>query len=108
MRKAKAAKVVLPDKFWNLEEYKRDFKGQLFKANTLVKLYDMPAIIKAIGTNDGKHMTSLHNPNLIPIIERCQIEIKALAEKEEAQTVDPKDFKPAKQMGKKSLRSKLD
>lgn len=107
-RKAKAAKVILPNKFWNLEDYKRDFKGQLFKANTLVKLYDMAAIVRALGTKDGSFMTSLHNPNLIPIIERCQLELKELAESEGVETVDPKDFEQKKTFGKESLRSKLD
>jgi phosphate uptake regulator len=38
----------LPKKYWNLPQYKNHYKSQLTKASSLLKTYDVLAVVRAI------------------------------------------------------------
>lgn len=74
----------LPCKFWNLDLWKRKFLLQVRAANSLLKVYDCSAIIKALKTNEGKRIYSLGAQWLVPIVktEQEKIRLREIARKE--------------------------
>lgn len=50
---------ALPVKFWNLPDWYGVFKRQLQLANSLLKIYDEQAIIKALTSKEGRKVWSL-------------------------------------------------
>lgn len=73
-REAKKKSKALPLKFWNIDEYKKQYKITLFRANALVKAYSEDALVRAICNNAWLY--SLFFPRLAELIE---VEEKFLA-----------------------------
>lgn len=72
-RQARRDKVELPARFWDRPRWKRVFLTQLRFANSLLLLYPVEAIIKALRTKEGARAYSLAAPWLDPLIaEECR------------------------------------
>lgn len=66
-REAKKKFKSLPLKFWNLDEYKKQYKLTLFRANALVKAYSEDSLVRAICNNAWLY--SLFFPRMSELIE---------------------------------------
>jgi hypothetical protein len=62
----------LPLKFWKLPEWKKFYASQIHSANSLLRLYDERAIIRALKSNKGRYVYSLRAPHLDALIEAEQ------------------------------------
>lgn len=71
-KKARAAKKDLPIKFWNLQEWKAEYRKQLNMAYRLLKTFSAAAILNALRHTNAFAIGSLGNPRLKPIIEQEQ------------------------------------
>lgn len=85
-------------KFWNLDLWKRKYLLQVRAANSLLKVYDCSAIIKALKTPEGKRIYSLGAKWLVPIVktEQEKIRLQQLARKElqpEPKAIEPVETK---------------
>ena len=80
-RQAKKDGTDLPIKFWEHLRWKRIFLCQLRFANSLLKIYDINAIIKALRSKRGKSIYSLGAKSILdPLIK---VEQERLDHKEE-------------------------
>ena len=59
-------------KFWNTKKWKKTYSYQIILANRLIKKFDCSAIIKAINSNQLKHVYSLGYPKLDQVILKYQ------------------------------------
>ena len=80
-RQALRKKLDLPQKFWQIDHWKKPYKIQLIAAQGLLKIYEPKAILNALKARDGSNIYSLHAPHLYDIIKREQ---KALQTKQPA------------------------
>ena len=71
---ARKNKEILPIRFWELEKYKKIFKRQIITANSLLKVFSVEAILKALSDPQMKWCYSLSAPFLLPIIKKYQNE----------------------------------
>lgn len=71
-RMARRDKTELPHKFWNQPRWKRQFLNQLRLANSLLKLYDVEAIVRALNRREGKNIYSFSAPWLNDLIKNEQ------------------------------------
>lgn len=67
---AKTKNKELSVQFWKNPDWAKHFKLQLFKAQSLLKLYSPSAIIRAINSKDAKYIYSLGNQKIDTLIER--------------------------------------
>lgn len=65
-----------PESFWNSKELQGAFKGQIIQAHRLLKKYSGLAIIDALKQPESKFIFKLQDKKLIPVIEKCQKNIK--------------------------------
>lgn len=79
-RKAMLKKTKLPNNFWNLNEWKSEYKSQVFFASKLLKKFSIESIIKALKTEKGKRVYSLGAPWLEPIIKEQQLKYETTKE----------------------------
>lgn len=74
---AQREKRQLPDKFWNLDEWKKPFVVQLVHANKLLKQYDVQVILSALRDGKTYFLTSLGaNYMLKPLLEKYKRQSK--------------------------------
>lgn len=71
-RQAAKKGMDLPDKFWNMEEWKLEYKKQIVKANTFLKIYDSDIIVATLLKNENKWIHSLYFTKLNELIEETQ------------------------------------
>ena len=71
-RQARRKKLDLPQKFWQIDHWKKPYKIQLIAAQGLLKIYDAKAILNALKAKDGSNIYSLHAPHIDDIIKREQ------------------------------------
>lgn len=71
-RKAKKQKIELPDKYWNLSEWKSEYIGQLKEAHALLRFFSLEAIVSALNSKEFSWVYSLRTKGLIDIIKREQ------------------------------------
>ena len=71
-RIAKKDNKDLHYRFWLNKEWEKEFKGQIFAANKLLKLFTDKAIINALLTDKGRKIYSLRAQHLIDIIKTQQ------------------------------------
>ena len=94
-RQAKKDGTDLPIKFWEIERWKRIFLLQVRHATSLLKLYDINAIIKALRSKRGKNIYSLGAKFIDPLI---RVEQERLDRHEEVIELksqnDPKPVEP--------------
>ena len=110
-KKAESEQTRLPVKFWNLPKWQNYFKIQLRKCHSLLKKYDEKAIIRALNSQEGKRIYSLHAPWLEGIIKYEQILLNQENEqKPESVKIWEKvtDGKPRPYQPQDNLRNKLD
>ncbi len=80
--------------FWNLDLWKRKFLLQVRAANSLLKVYDCFAIIRALKTTEGKRIYSLGAKWLVPIVKLKQEEIRLQKIAQEEFKPEPKEVEP--------------
>lgn len=73
IRQAAKKGMDLPDKFWNMTEWKLEYKKQIIKANTFLKVYDAKVIIATLFNHKNQWINSLWLPSLSELIEAQQI-----------------------------------
>lgn len=74
-RKAKSKGIDLPLFFWNTTQWKREFLLQLRYANSLTKIYDIVAVLKALKSKAGSSIWSLNAPWLDPLCQEEQAKL---------------------------------
>ena len=89
-KQARRKKLDLPQKFWQIDYWKKPYKIQLIAAQGLLKIYDVKAILNALKAKDGSNIYSLHAPHLDDIIKREQA------------SLDRKPAAPEKEITRKS------
>lgn len=111
VRKYAKKGINLPLKFWNLPEYKKEYRQQIISANSVLKVYEAPAILAALKTKDGAWQWSLRENKLLDVIEKQQNLLNKEKDKinvaKEVETSEATEFRKV-ETGKQSLRSKLD
>jgi hypothetical protein len=75
-KRAASFKTDLPVKFWNLPEWCKFYKKQIFLAYPLLKKYDERAIIKALRDDELWNVYSLGAKWIIPVIEKYEKIVK--------------------------------
>jgi len=108
---AKKDKKALPNKFWNLPEWKKTFKLQILHANRLLKKYDIAPIVKSLNKRETRNVYSLGaNFILEPLIKIEQKKydetLKSLSKTWNKKPVS-KDTKPRKRFAKHSIKDEL-
>lgn len=110
-RKATKNRISLPYKFWNLPEYKKEFKQHIIAANAFLKLYTPQAILSALKRKDAQWQYTLRAGGLPDIIDeeqrRINNEEKLIKESVETKTENPAEFRQIG-TGQKSIKSRLD
>lgn len=98
-RQARKLGIVLPDKFWGMDQWKSIFFLQLKAANALLRKYDAEAIIAAMRSPRGKNCYSLSATWVVPLIhveqgklirEAARVALHPEAPKQEATIVAEK------------------
>lgn len=88
-RKAKKLGLSLPHKFWNTDEWKKEYKLQMIAANSLLKIFTATEILEGLRSKEGNWIYSLQNRTLIDIINRQKvIEDKNQKTREEMKNID--------------------
>jgi hypothetical protein len=110
-RQAKWSKVVLPDRFWNDNDFilwTGKWKFQMRQANSLINSGFDPAVIISV-LNKTNNIGTLTNKRLYPLLveEQRKKDNNAKIEHTQIETTSTTE-KPQAQFGKKSKRSKLD
>lgn len=108
-RQANKKKVNLPFKFWNHDEWKRDYLTQLYRANALMKIYRSDAIVNVLTEKKNAWIYSLFYPKLEQMFEKEERRLDIINERAaKSENVQPiTDSKPAPKHGKKSKLSRL-
>jgi hypothetical protein len=99
----------LPQKFWDLPEWKRTFLLQIRHANSLLKIYHPRAIVQALRDERASWIYSLGVKNLDAII--LEYQNRLVKSQETGIIVQPgsTNSQPQKEIpAKKSLRAKLE
>ncbi len=110
-RHANYLKIPLPVKFWNTDEWKKEYKQQIIAANSLLKLFELEVILAALNSKDGNWIYSLNQPKLIDLAKREEARITI--ERKFAETSKKLEYDPAninavpKVQGKSNAISKL-
>ena len=91
-RYAKHLRVPLPFKFWNTDEWKKEYRQQIIAANSLLKLFEPEVLLAVLESKDGNWIYSLNQPKLIDLAKREQARItieKKFAESSKKLEYDP-------------------
>jgi hypothetical protein len=110
-REAAKQNITLPHKFWNQQPWKKKYANQIIAANGLLKVYDAEAIVRGINHPRISWAYSLRVRGLTDIIAEEQLKLDAQrkeAQKSSVVYTDNTLAKPAPQIGKKTIISKLD
>jgi hypothetical protein len=59
VRKAQKKGINLPYKFWNIDEYRKEYRQQIIAANAILKLYSPLAVLGALKRKDCQWQFSL-------------------------------------------------
>lgn len=107
VRQAVKKKKDLPDKFWNMPEWRLEYKRQIVKANTFLKVYDSDIIISTLLNHNNKWINSLWLPSLGELIEKTQLDIDKEDHTKILEFSDNIDAKPGKKYGTQSEISRM-
>lgn len=101
----------LPQKFWNLPEFKKDYRLAIISANTVLKIYEPQVILRALNRKDCDWCYSLRTEILQSAFKQEQNKInaekKAIREAKKIVVNVTDEFRQVSS-GEKSLKSKLD
>jgi hypothetical protein len=106
-RRARKEKKALPHKFWNQDPWKKKFKIEMIAANSVLKIYDEMAVIKALESQKGKNIYSLRCPWLDELIEEEIRKQQIVPEVKAEIVIETEQKEMAKPFGKKTNISKL-
>lgn len=110
-RHANYLKTPLPYKFWNTEEWKKEYKQQIIAANSLLKLFKLEVILAVLNSKDGNWIYSLNQPKLIDLAKREEARLtieRKFAESSKKLEYDPSNVTAVpKVQGKSNVISKL-
>jgi hypothetical protein len=107
---ARSTQEDLIDRFWKLPKWTKFFKEQIPAAFTLLKKYDVEAILKALKDKRAYKVYSFRAPWFIKIVQQYQTQIDLIEAHPKQQTVVSKDVEnnqPRQQFGQETLISKL-
>lgn len=105
---AKKEKKVLPQKFWNVPEWKKTYKQEIILANSLLKVYPEQAVINAVSRPDTNWMTSLRIKKWVDYIkEEMQKLTKVQNEAHSSITIEISDTTMVRQPKQKSKLDRL-
>lgn len=115
-RKGKKENLPLPNNYWNLPEWKVEYKRNILAANKFLKVYPFEVIKTVLTSKKFEWVYSLHFPGLKqPLIEENSryersLIIKQEQEKNRQERVDIESTGKAPEIigDKVSLRSRLD
>ena len=99
----------LPYKFWNKKPWDWTFKRQLISANKILKDHNLSeeALVKAVLSNEFKHIFSLNHPNAIRIIERYQLLLDSQLNRKQDIEIKKDAKHQRKKFGKKNILNTL-
>lgn len=109
-REAKKAGKSLPLRFWNIDQFKKKYIGQIFKTNALIKAFDDKSVVAAIINNSWLH--SIFYPKLGDLIQKesdkLKSQVKDLDKVQNFDELDVDSFRPVVTQKKNNMKSKLD
>lgn len=88
-RQARLQKIALATRFWQHDPWKREFLLQLKHANSLLKNYEVAAVIRALRSLKGKTTYSLGAPSLKPLVKEQQRLLELERQKQQQAVVEP-------------------
>ena len=94
-------------KFWNTKKWKKTYSYQIILANRLIKKFDCSAIIKALNSNELKHVYSLGYPKLEQVIVKYQKIIEQQQADSTTISIREEPKKRSTSFGKKSSLQRL-
>ncbi len=97
----------LPDKFWNMAEWKLEYKKQIVKANTFLKVYDAKVIVATLLNYKNKWINSLWLPSLSELVEAQQILLDREDHSQVLEFSDDTECHPGKKYGTQSEISRM-
>ncbi len=97
----------LPDKFWSMSEWKLEYKRQIVKANTFLKVYNSDIIISTLLSHKNTWINSLYLPSLSELIEATQMKVDREDHSHILEFTDNTEAKPGKKYGTQSEISKM-
>ena len=110
-REGTKRKIIMPYKFWNLPEWKKKYRSQIFAANKLLKQYSPVAILNALKRVDCQRQYSLRANGISEAIfeeqRKLNTEKELIKKSVEASTNNPDEFRQI-DTGQKSTKSRLD
>lgn len=118
IRHAENRSIKLPDKIWDKQKFSKSLQwkywcglywGELKRATTLLKTYELNDILKALKEGEGKVILSLTNKKMRRLILDSK-NVRELAEKVKEEVdlmVTTPDTLPRQPYGKKSKMGKL-
>ena len=107
---AKRTQEDLIDHFWKLPKWTKFFKEQIPAAFTLLKKYDIEAVLKALKDKKAYSTYSFRAPWFIAIVEKYQTQINLIEAQPRQSTIVNKDIEnaiPRQQFGQETLLTKL-
>lgn len=118
IRHAESRHIKLPNRIWDKKKFSKDLQwkywnglyyGELKRASTLLKKFELNDVLAALKDGPGKVILSLQNQKLRPLVVRAK-ESREVAEAQrkttELVTAEPTTL-PRSGYGKKSKRGKL-
>lgn len=106
-RQADKKKEDLPDKFWNMPEWKLEYKRQIVKANVFLKVYDADIVIATLLSHNNRWINSLWLPSLCELIEKQQIIFDREDHSKVLEFTDNTKCHPGKKYGTQSEISRM-
>jgi len=105
---AKNQNKDLPRAFWLLPEWNKTYRQHISAANTILKLYDLEAILNALKDKSCGKVFSLRSPVLLKLIEKYQKDI-TLKKQQTKQITNIQDIinTPRPSISKKNILSRL-
>ena len=97
----------LPDKFWNMTDWKLEYKKQIVKANTFLKVYDPEVIIATLLSHNNKWINSLWLPSLSELIEAQQLIVDRQDHTKVLEYSEDINSHPGKKYGEQSKISRM-
>ena len=106
MRQAAKKGLELPDKFWSTQEWKLEYKRQIVKANTFLKVYNADVVVATLLSHKNTWVNSLYLGKLSELIDEVQLRLDRENHEEVLEFSDDTTSVPSK-YGKQSQLSRM-
>jgi len=70
IREADNRKVILPHRFWMLDEYKKKYQIKIIQVSKYLKTYNPDDVVMALISDEGKRIYSIKYPGLESLIKK--------------------------------------